>query len=266
MTTTSCAAESPVPRDGEKDEAGTLCHHLFLPQTEDDPLVFPTFISIVRTDERGRHIDTSGGVLPAGDLLDVAALHARYGGGFYEVYARDARTRVMARRKIGPLPGRPKPLSAAYADDDDEPMVPTPIAAAPMKDDNTALIAAMMQSNREFMASMLERSEKASADALARQEKSSERMFGMAMELVKTTKEAPAAAAAAAVAAQASPMEQFFAGVEFAKTLHSEISLATAKPDTDSVTETLELLSKGMEVVDKLQKGGAPPSSNGNAA
>jgi hypothetical protein len=85
----------------------------------------------------------------AAELVELAQVAEWYGGGAYELIARDRRkTRITDRRKYH-LPGTPRPLSADDA--------PAPLAAAPMQapaapDPSTAVLATMMQLMTQIMA------------------------------------------------------------------------------------------------------------------
>ena len=220
-------------------------HDLFLPEGDDDEIE-PAFVSVVRLKP---YPDTSGGIVPAEQIPDVPTLHGLYGGGSYEVYARDLRRRIVARRKVGPLPGRPKPL-ALVAHDDEEDDLParvtapaTPAAPAPAGTPGTellAFLAAQQEQQKQFMAAMLERSERTTA-----------LVFQALTETIKAKAEVPAAVAREVNGPN--PMESFLSGVEFARGLLGE----REEPESDTITETIDLVSKGAAAFAQMQASNA---------
>lgn len=215
-------------------------HDLFLPESDDADDIEPAFVSVVRLKP---YPDTSGGILPADQLPDVATLHAAYGGGVFEVYARDTRRRIIARRKIGPLPGRPKPLAlVAHDDDDEEPTpraapAPAPPAPRDQSADLLAFLASQQEAQKQFMAAMLERSERTTA-----------LVFQALTETIKAKAEVPAAIAKEVHGPN--PMESFLSGVEFARGLMGE---QQAPEEPDAIAQTLGLVTEGAKAFAALQ-------------
>lgn len=226
-----------------------MAHDLFLPEGEDDD-VSPVYISIVRLKP---YPDTSGGIVPADQIPDVPTLHALYGGGYYEAYARDERRRIIARRKIGPLPGRPKPLALVAEEDDYDdrnaaraPAPPAPQSTAAPSSDLFAFLAAQQEQQKQFMAAMLERSEKTTA-----------LVFQALTETIRTKAEAPLAVAREV--AGPNTMETFLQGVEFARGLLGE--RMEAETESDGVTETIDLVARGADAFAKIQALSASAST-----
>lgn len=221
-------------------------HDLFLPDSDDADDIEPAFVSVVRLKP---YPDTSGGILPADQLPDVATLHAAYGGGVFEVYARDERRRIIARRKIGPLPGRPKPLALVPQDDDGDELPARVVAApaptpAPQRDtgaDLLAFLASQQEAQKQFMAAMLERSERTTA-----------LVFQALTETIKAKAEVPIAVARETTGPD--PMTTFLQGVEFARGLMGERE--TEPQETDTITETIGLVTEGAKAFAALQQLG----------
>jgi len=214
-------------------------HDLFLPESDDADDIEPAFVSVIRLKP---FPDTSGGILPADQLPDVATLHAAYGGGVYEVYARDSKRRIIARRKIGPLPGRPKPLALVPHDDDDEPtqrVAPAPAAPATRDQsaDLLAFLASQQEAQKQFMAAMLERSERTTA-----------LVFQALTETIRAKAEVPAAIAKEVHGPN--PMESFLSGVEFARGLMGE---QQPQEEPDAIAQTLGLVTEGAKAFAALQ-------------
>lgn len=223
-------------------------HDLFLPEGDDDEIE-PMFLSVVRLKP---YPDTSGGIVPAEQIPDVATLHGLYGGGSYEVYARDTRRRIIARRKVGPLPGRPRPLALVPHDDDEDELparvsAPAPVAApAPVGapgGELLAFLAAQQEGQKQFMAAMLERSERTTA-----------LVFQALTETIKAKAEVPAAVAREVNGPN--PMESFLSGVEFARGLMGE----RGEPEGDTISETIDLVSKGAAAFAQMQALSAVPA------
>jgi len=242
-----------------KNVEGLRPHQLFLPEREDDELVFPTWISVVRVDAKGKHLDTSGGSVAASELPDVSALLARYGGGYYEVYARDARCRVMKRRIIGPLPGRPRPMTDIEIDEPEE--EPKPLPPANQATD----FALLLQGQREFMASLLAAQKAESTSAMERmaaahsaqlqaQEKSTDRLLTVFTEVLRQKNEAPIQVAKEL--SPPNPLELFMQGAAWQQELRAETEAASGG---DSIEDSLKLFVGAMEAM----KPPKPPEGAG---
>lgn len=232
------------------DTAGM--HELFLPMDEGDATEIhnPAYVSVVRLKP---YPDTSGGVWRACDIPDVPTLHAMFGGGMYEVYARDERKRVIARRRIGPLPGKPKPLAIVQDDEpSEEPRAQafTPPQQAQGASDNASLLAflaAQQEQQKQFMHAMLERSERTTA-----------LVFQTLTEAIKTKVEAPIAIARETQGPD--PMTTFLQGVEFARGLIGERAESEEKSEPDDIESTIALVAQGADAFAKIQAMNQPPA------
>lgn len=222
-------------------------HDLFLPEGDDDEIE-PAFVSVVRLKP---YPDTSGGIVPAEQIPDVATLHGLYGGGVFEVYARDSKRRILARRKVGPLPGRPRPLALVPHDDDEDDappprahapaLAPAPAPSSAPGSELLAFLAAQQEQQKQFMAAMLERSERTTA-----------LVFQALTETIKAKAEAPVAVAREVNGPN--PMETFLSGVEFARGLMGE----RQEPEGDGLSETLDLVTKGAAAFASMAALNAP--------
>lgn len=241
-------------------------HPLFLPEQADDQFVFPHSISVIRCDRHWRQVDTSAELVSANELRSPADIVNRYGGGFYELYGRDKRGRVQARRRIGPLPGKPKPMCAAMdfgIEEDDE--VSPPVAVAPAASSSSSTdflqVVTMLQQGqreqREFMAAMLQESKAAAREAIERTEKFADRMMNVMATTMQAKIEAPVAQMQAA---QPNQLEALLKGVQLATDLQAAYAQPGGEGGTGDIADTIKLFVEGMGALDKLQgsQAGAP--------
>lgn len=86
-------------------------HALFLPDSDDDEVPDVSWIHVTRA-EAGRGFVYVPHLFAASDLPDLGALAELYGGGHYEVLARDASRRYVTARRSYQLGGPSRPLVA----------------------------------------------------------------------------------------------------------------------------------------------------------
>jgi hypothetical protein len=103
-------------------------HPLFLPEDDDDaPEV--GFIHVTRFDKLKGKFVYAPTLYAAEELESLEELFERYGGGFYELVARDKLKRGVTARRRYELDGKPRPLSEPEETDTGGPP-PMPVASA----------------------------------------------------------------------------------------------------------------------------------------
>lgn len=110
-------------------------HELFLQEDEAKPLKPIHYIHVSRFEGSQKYNHPR--LIPADEMPDAESLFRRFGGGRYELIARDASKKRIITRRAFVLPGRSKPLDSfeedAEADEENKPVAQvTPQQAANM--------------------------------------------------------------------------------------------------------------------------------------
>lgn len=134
-----------MSEDEQQDDAP---HELFLPEGVDDQIVRPVWITV----KRERPIeDTAGRSLKPDELPNVDAIRRKWGGGVYQVWARDAQKRPITCRRVT-IAGPPRPGAMVDHTNEDENAAsdqffapaPAPAAPAPVAAPGEASVVAEM--------------------------------------------------------------------------------------------------------------------------
>jgi hypothetical protein len=206
-------------------------HALFLPESEDEPLIGPptlAWISITRTRP---WTENAGRVFSQADLPDADAVRARFGGGTFNVWGRDAKKRVIVRRELV-LHGKPKPMDESIVEDDADPRkVPHALLDKAERGNEIAeAIKAMADSTRQSGENMIRMfSEMRAAD----REQSNTLIKAMS-DHYRAMNEVKVQTVAATV--PSTPSDEFRGGMEFMQTMYETMQEKLA-PKKDELAE-----------------------------
>jgi hypothetical protein len=222
-------------------------HELFLPEEEDDKPVKPVWISITRIRPT---YENAGRSYPAGELTDVDAIKALFGGGTYRLQARDERKRVVAKREVT-IRGKALPMDGAGSPEE-EVQVHSPQSGG------GDLTAAVKQ-----ICALVEASMRRSDEMLV---KVVDMQANNANALVKAMSEHYAAMArvTTSVAAAPSPSaaDEFRAGMQLGQEMTTavlEASKANNDTATDSTSGDIKAIMEGLKMFVDARNGKTNP-------
>jgi hypothetical protein len=251
-------------------------HSLFLPEAG-EPIVIPTWITITR--ERPWR-ESYGKVLRPEEIPDLETIRDRWGAGVYFVQARDQKKQVLASRRFTVRSGgKPRAMDdegaggAAEGEytDNFPPMGGLAPAAAPAaRDDNFAMLIAMMREDKE--------SRRLESQAFMAAERERNQAFHSTMlEVLKQQSAVKVATVVQGEGEAKGAKESFMEGMEFMSTLAKEIQASKGggggEEDGDEVGKTFRTIAtiwamknlgpEGAAQVGAMLNGGEVDASGG---
>lgn len=226
----------------------TTPHPLF-PADDDGDVPSVGYIHVTRHGAQGQQ--WCARLFAASELSDLAAVHELFGGGLYELIARDPSNKKIVARVRYSLEGRARPLNP-------EP-TPEPTAQQPQQQQSTDLLPLMLQWMQAQQSAAAEAGRQQTqlmlammADAKATSAAHVEAMGRLHAEFAKSQSELLGRVATGAKEAGGGT-ETFIKGIEFAQELAAGAAEARAEPDDN----TLETLLEGAKL---FAGGSAPPA------
>lgn len=267
--------------DENAQDSGESCHALFPPEKESDEPADVHYI-LVHRHENGNKV-TCPYIFPADELPSLHALHNRFGGGRYELVARDAqRQRIVARRAYS-LPGKSKPLHLIEELVEETEELPAPIevkqiaANAPMTSNLPALLGALaplviayLQGNQQTQ--IQQASQQAQMfQTLLVQSQNSSREFIQSMQAMYQAQTNQLAAVLTKDKSEggSSSGESFMDGIEwmqeFMQSHQKALAEGSGGENGESMMETMKTVMGGLQMLQSMQggTGTTPPTSPG---
>lgn len=222
-------------------------HPLFPPHDDDDDAPEVASFHVTRFEPGRPNAVWHPHLFSANDLTDLADLHARFGGGHYELVARAANGAVTARRRY-PLAGPSKPL--AEEPPDESPAAPPPAPSVPQSpplgDGMFAVLMQMMQMQQQSMLAFLERSDRSSEKFLEAMRSSTDTQMRTMSQMFESS------------ARRADPAELFQRGIELARSTATGAPPPEPKEDEDDREMVRMALELGKDFIAHMP-GQAPP-------
>lgn len=227
----------------------TTPHPLFPLEADDDEPIDVGWIHVTRHEAGGQR--WAPRLFAAHELTDLGELAELYGGGAFELIARDGAKRTITGRRRYALPGRPKPLAP---EDDTGGVPPQPAAPAPATGANEAILLAVLQmmqqqsaQQTQLVIALLTKADQGAKEHMQSMTALHDRFAQSQAQLMVTLLEA-----AKSGGGEGGGIETFLKGLEFAQELRAGIAEGQAEDDGGS---DIQDLLEGMKAFAAMDAG-----------
>lgn len=256
------ADDAPELLDAESIEP----HELFLPESEDDPIIGPPVLVYVSITRMQPYFENGGKCFPYAELPNVEAIGQRFGKGRYRVQARNVRKQVLAHREYTIARGGPPlPMDGNGAQEDAAASHAPAVEAraqqlAPSNSDAAILaLERMATGNATQFKEVLLLVQEGNKNSLAQQAQFFENMFRLQQAAPKP--------AASAGESSGDPAEVFRNGMEFMQEMMENVIDKVTPPekvrsaDDDDGRGTIAMVVEGIKALGSVQQGSAPAAA-----